>query len=171
LPRFPLPPALDGSADVCVQEVAVKVPRFRIVGLMVFIALAALNFAAIRAVSDIRSHTHNHGVAILALGALPMANVLTVGILIGQRHRGNRPFLLGFEAFGAVALVLYLALMGFFAEESVVPYLYLVLTPLARTIGPHIPVRYAITAVLLGLPQLAFALIGGVLSRQFGIAE
>jgi hypothetical protein len=138
---------------------------------MVFIALAALNFAAIRAVSDIRSHTDNHGVAISALGVMPMANVLTVGIFIGQRRRASRPFLLGFEAFGAAALVLYLALVGFLAEESVMPYLYLVLRPLKRTIGLHIPVFYAITAVMLSLPQLAFALIGGVLSRRFGIAE
>jgi hypothetical protein len=100
-----------------------------------------------------------------------MANILTVGLLIGRRHRGSRPFLLGFEAFGAAALVLYLALVGLFAEGSVMPYLYLVLKPLAKTIGLHIPVFYSVTAVMLGLPQLAFALIGGVLSRQFAIAE
>jgi hypothetical protein len=138
---------------------------------MVFIALAALNLTAIRGVSEIGSRTNNHGVAILALGALPMANVLTVGLLIGRRRRGGRPFLLGFEAFGAAALVLYLALVSFFAEGSVMPYLYLVLKPLAQTIGLHIPVFYAITAVMLGLPQLAFALIGGILSRRFGIAD
>ena len=68
--------------------------------------------------------------------------------------------------FGAAALVLYLALVGFFAEESVMPYLYLVLKPLARTIGLHIPVFYAISAVMLGLPQLVFARLGGLLSRK-----
>jgi hypothetical protein len=138
---------------------------------MVVIAVVALNLTAMRAVSDIRSHTNNHGVAILALGVLPMANILAVGLLIGRRQRGSRPFLLGFEAFGAAALVVYLALVGFFAEGSVMPYLYLVLNPLAKTIGLHIPVFYSVTAVMLGLPQLAFALIGGVLSRQFAIAE
>jgi hypothetical protein len=100
-----------------------------------------------------------------------MANVLTVGLLIGRRRGGGRPFLLGFEAFGAAALMLDLALVGFFAEGSVMPYLYLVLKPLARTIGLHVPVFYAIAAVMLGLPQLAFALIGGILSRRFGIAD
>jgi hypothetical protein len=149
----------------------VKVPRFRIAWLMVFVAIAALDFRAIRAVSDIRSRTNNNGIDILVLGALPMANVLAVGLLTSLRRRGHRPFLLGFEAFGAAALVLYIALVGFFAEEAVMPYLYLILKPLERTIGLHTPIFYSITAVMLGLPQLAFALIGGVLSRQVGIVE
>jgi hypothetical protein len=154
------------DAGFYAQEVTVKPPRFGIAWLMVLVALVALNFAAIRAVSDIRTHTNNHGIAILALGAIPMANVLTVGILIVQHRRGNRPFLVGFEVCGAAALVLYLALVGFFAEESVMPYLYLVLKPLVRSIGLHIPVFYAITAVMLGFPQVVFALIGGFLSRK-----
>ena len=54
--------------------------------------------------------------SLLILGALPMANVLAVGILIGQRRPGSRPFLLGFEAFGAMALALYVALASFFGD-------------------------------------------------------
>ena len=33
-------------------------------------------------------------------GALPMANVLAVGLLIAQQRPGSRPFMLGFGAFG-----------------------------------------------------------------------
>jgi hypothetical protein len=49
----------------------------------------------------------------LLLGALPMANVLAVGILVGQQRPGSRQFLLGFEAFGAMAMVSYAALVWF----------------------------------------------------------
>ena len=88
-----------------------KTPRFRIAWLMVAVAIAALDFAAIGAI--LGSGTGDFGIFLL-LGALPMANVLAVGILIGQRRPGSRPFLLGFEAFGAMALALYIALVSFF---------------------------------------------------------
>src|SRR3954454_2036881 len=89
-------------------------PRFRIAGVMVAIAIAALDFAAIRAFLDIPD------VFLLVLGAVPMANVLAVGILIGQQRPGSRPFLLGFEAFGAMALVLFVAvaLASFFLDNN-----------------------------------------------------
>ena len=73
------------------------VPRFRIAWVMVAVAIAALNLAVIRVLlgSPVGE--------LVVLGALPMANVLAVGLLIGLRRRGSRPFLLGFEAFGAMA--------------------------------------------------------------------
>jgi hypothetical protein len=61
----------------------VKVPRFRIAWLMVAVAIAALDFAAIGAI--LGSGADDFGIFLL-LGALPMANVLAVGILIGQRR-------------------------------------------------------------------------------------
>jgi hypothetical protein len=69
----------------------VKVPRFRIASVMVFVALVALDFTTIRAVSDYADAAE---IALLGIGALPMANVLAVGLLIGYRSRGNREFLL-----------------------------------------------------------------------------
>ena len=107
----------------------------------------------------------------MVLGALPMANVLAVGILIGQRRPGSRPFLLGFEAFGAMALALFLALEFLPRCGSVI---------LRRTIcewtgimGPSTfrfhPIAGFVGAVMLGLPQVAFALIGGFLSRRFRV--
>ena len=51
-------------------------PRFRIAWVMIFVAIAALDFAAIRAFFV------SGDVALLVLGALPMANILAVGILI-----------------------------------------------------------------------------------------
>ena len=121
-----------------------KVPRFRIAWVMVAVAIAALDFGAIRALLA------RHGSALddqrsicLLLGALPMANVLAVGMLIGQRRPGSRPFLLGFEAFGAMALALFIALAICFPREVVLPYLTPVLVLMERTIGNDPAFRYA----------------------------
>ena len=115
--------------------------------------------------------------SLLVLGALPMANVLAVGILIGQRRPGSRPFLLGFEAFGAMALALFVAVLGEFLPWS------LWLNFLSRTSDPlhagkfigHEPAfrshpnRLLRRVVMLGWPQVVFALIGGFLSRRFKV--
>ena len=147
-----------------------KAFRFSIAWVMVFVGLAALNFAVLRAVSDDRGPASE----LLALGALPMENVLAVGLLIGYRRRGSRPFLLGFEAFGAMALVLYIGLASCFRDETVIPYLDLFLIPIERFIGRDrpiifIPLAISVCVVILGLPQGAFALIGGFLSRKYRI--
>ena len=63
-----------------------KVPRFRIAWGMVFVAIVALNFGAIRASFGFEPYVAQA----LLLGALPMANVLAGGILIGQRRPGSR---------------------------------------------------------------------------------
>jgi hypothetical protein len=143
---------------------------------MVFVAIAALNFGAIRAWYGLENGTNNNLLDVLCLGALPMLNILGVGILIGLRHRGSRPFLLGFEVCGAVALALYVALAILFTDSLVRPYLFLVLNPLRRAIrqtGPSviIPILYITIAVVwLSLPQLVFGLVGGLLARTFRVA-
>jgi hypothetical protein len=110
----------------------------------------------------------------LFLGSLPMANVLAVGMLVGQRRPGNRPFLLGFEAFGAVGLAFFIALASCFPREVLLLYLTPVVVPMERTVGddrPFVmfPIVGIVAVALLGLPQLAFALLGGFLSRRFRI--
>jgi hypothetical protein len=47
---------------------------------------------------------------LLVGGALPMATLLVVVLLIGYRRRSSRLFILGFESFGALALALYVVL-------------------------------------------------------------
>src|SRR4051794_7505293 len=69
------------------QEAAVKVPRFRIAWVMAFIALAALNFTVLRVVLD----HYNPTSELVAVGAIPMANILAIGLLVGHRYRGGRP--------------------------------------------------------------------------------
>jgi hypothetical protein len=147
-------------------------PRFRIARFMVFIALMALDLRAVRELSQFRGNVR----LFLILGTLPMANVLVVSILIGQRRPGSRPFLLGFEAFGAVALALYVALVSLFPNETVFPCFQRFYMPIMQAIGHGrlvvlIPLEYLVAPVLLSLPQVVFALIGGSVSGKFRITK
>jgi hypothetical protein len=155
----------------------VRIPRFGIGWIMVSVAIAALNFRAYRACYyDFWTNdaANANKLDVLFTGAVPMANILVVGILIGLRRRGSRSFLLGFEAFGAAAWVLYITLVTFYCHELVRPYLFRFQNHVFDTVGrskSHVPIFIFTGAVILGWPQLAFALLGGFLSRKFRIAE
>lgn len=157
-----------------------KVPRIRIHFLMILVAIVALDFGAIRLWSQLRlmadGQTVNNRVEVLTYGILPMANLLAVGILIGPRRSERRPFLWGFEASGALALAFFVALAYFYTEEVVQPYILWglrlrSLRTVTDVLGPtlRIPIFYSIATLLVGLPQVAFALMGGLLSRQLTI--
>ena len=143
------------------EVIAVKVLRFRIACFMVFVAVAALDFTAIRAVFDHKGPTSY----LLGIGAMPMANVLAVGLLVGDWRRAGHRFLMGFEAFGTMALAAYVVSASLFAKELVIPYLQAVHSPLVSYIDvltrvlpqSYFVIYYLILAVLLGLPLLAFA--------------
>jgi hypothetical protein len=146
--------------------------RFRIAWVMVAVAIAALDCGAIRAGPECDSGV----VVLLLLGALPMANVLVVGFLIGQRRPMSQPFLLGFETFGAVASFLYAAFVCLSPDPERPLGCYLVATvePVRRLVERNYPpldhpIALICIAAMLGLPQLAFAVIGGFLSRRFKI--
>jgi hypothetical protein len=141
---------------------------------MFFVALVALDFTALRAVLDHDAAEIN----LLGIGALPMANVLAVGLLVGYRSRDSRGFLLGFELVGAVALAAYIAGATMLARVLIFRYLHLATDPYIRTFVSQLPattfhnvILCSIGVVMFGLPQLAFALIGGLLSRNYRAAE
>ncbi len=149
-------------------------PRFRIAWVMVAVAIAALEFAAIRALLFI-PEVFLVGV----MGVLPMANALAVGILIARQRPGSRPFLLGFVAFGAMALALFVAfsLADLLLDNYALINAYLtpVLRPIEENIGQNRPFIFIPTlllayVVMFGWPQLGFALIGGSLSRRYRIS-
>jgi hypothetical protein len=142
---------------------------------MVAVAIAALDFGAIRAFLGHRANVVDERRGfLLLLGALPMANVLALGILIGQRRSGSRPFLLGFEALGSIALAFFIALAWCFHREVVSSYLSPVFALIETTIGvsrPHvtIPIGCLVTVLMLGGPQAALALAGGFISCRIKI--
>jgi hypothetical protein len=90
-----------------------KVPRFRIAWVMMFVAIFAIDVAAARAVFDDRTPTSY----LFALVTMPMANILAFGLLMRPRHCGCCPFLSGFLAFGAMALAAFFILATCFHEE------------------------------------------------------
>jgi hypothetical protein len=151
----------------------VRAPRFRIAWLMFVIAVAALDFAAIRAAADDSSGPST----LLCTVVLPMANVLAMVLLIGHRNRRCCRLFLGFEAFGVAALV-YLVVAILSGEDWVWSYVTLALEPTRAIIRPsgggnwstaRLFAGRSLLAVWATLPQLAFALIGGLLSRRFKV--
>ena len=78
---------------------------------MGFIALAALDFRAMRECAQYQGITTT-----LSLGAMPMANVLVVSLLIRHQRRRSRGFLSGFVVSGAMALAVFIV-VRLFAEN------------------------------------------------------
>ncbi len=157
-----------------------KLPRFRLAWLMVFVAFAAVNFGVIRVLMGYRPNTHTGET--LIVGALPIANVLVVGLLIGQRRRGSRRFLWGFEVFGVMALALHIAMAILSTGELLQSYLDLGFKPIVEAIGgrrrrisfdivPIVILAYSAIAIRARLPQLTSALIGGWRCRSLKTAE
>ena len=104
-----------------------KAPRFRIASIMLIVAVAALNLGVLQA-RILRNHSS-------LLGALPMANALAVGMVTPRQRRGGLPFLVGFLAFGAIAVAAYAAVVTWFDGQIKTLYIAPVLRYLVQTIG------------------------------------
>jgi hypothetical protein len=149
----------------------VKMPRFRIAWLMVAVAIAAVDFGAIRVVL---APDMFRVFKFWVFGALPMANVLVVGLLVARYRPESRSFLLGFEGLGAIAMAVYIFVPREFSDFAGTIMLYLdlgssALVPYLGTEPSLVVVALywlLVLAMLVG-PQLVFALIGGFLSRRF----
>jgi hypothetical protein len=133
---------------------------------MIVVAIAALDFGAMRAMADHWGRTSGF----LGLGGLPMANALAFGLFIGHRRRESHRFLFGFLAFGTAALALYAAMI-LFSREMVWVYFKPAIGMLGATIGPgrggpRSLVAYSFLSLWASLPQLAVALVGGYLSHE-----
>jgi hypothetical protein len=151
-----------------------KMPRFRIAWLMALVGIVALELGVTRTIMDFTSPDRNLTwlVTMLGLACQAMVNILGVGLLVGYRWPGSRSFIAGFEAFGATALALYIAGVTVFTKE-LIPVFERAVRPLADFLrdGPIISrvnlfVACTIIAVVLSLPQLAFAAVGGFLTQR-----
>jgi hypothetical protein len=163
---------LDVAAWFDNQEVTVKIPRIRIAWVMVAIAFLAIDFTVMRALLEYPSPMGEE----LLFGALPMANVLAVALVIAQQRPRSRPFLLGFELLGVIALASYIALALLFSgpREPIRFYVSIVLDPVIATMGqPHglftLPIIWLVVLLMLGWPQVAIALMGGYFLRRYKI--
>jgi hypothetical protein len=150
-------------------------PRFRIAWAMGFVALVALDLRMFQEMYNVDSRSSQATQA-----AILMSNVLVVGLLIRHRRPRSRRFLSGFVVAGAMALAVVVAVHSL-DREVFGPYLGLVYRlyfgpmPFFGSKGivtdsfqPPLGTYYLARSVLLTLPQLAFALVGGLFFRAIG---
>jgi hypothetical protein len=140
-----------------------RVPRFTISGMMALVLVVALDAGACKALLGGPDLTD-----LILFGALPMANVLALGlypILMSRYERqGGRPGWVGFEVGGLAALLFYLA-----CSLTMTHPLHEGVGHLLRAIGlvPSSTIFLAGAVVLLLLPQLALAILGAQLGRIY----
>ena len=85
----------------------------------------------------------------------------------------NVPLIM-FLVFIAITLALYIALLTYRPRALVIPYLLPLIEVLEQTIGRDhsfvfVPVLCLGSIVMLGLPRLAVALLGGFLFRRYKV--
>lgn len=152
-----------------------KLPRFSVASIMTIVVVAAIDFAAIRALDA----TNTVVGGMMAIGSMPMAGILVLGIpslVKGLRDRGEiRPFLTGFEAAGWTVLLLYTSSATLFPGPVAAAFIS-VSEFLAKVLGLDAAdasdpgwqlFGLFFGMLILLLPQLAFALVGGWLNRRF----
>jgi hypothetical protein len=152
-----------------IMEAAVKLPRPTISNLMALILLVALDIWAGKVLV---MHGPLYGIELsepIVVGALPMANVLALGLfpILMPRHESERkrPGLVGFEVGVLAALLIFLACsvtMTHTLHEGVI------LLPRALSFVPGRVFLVGAVVILL-LPQLTLALLGARLSRTYRI--
>ena len=143
-----------------------RVPRFTIAGMMALVLVVALDAWACQALMGGPPPVELS--ELIVFGALPMANVLALGLypilMSRNRHEGGRSGWVGFEVGGLVALLVFLACsltMTHPLNENVSH----LLRALGFVPGPVFLVVGAV--VLLLVPQLALALLCGWLCRTY----
>src|SRR5262249_18900042 len=144
-----------------IKEAAVKLPRLTISNLMALVLLVALDIWVCKALPLVGPQLIPDLSDLLIFGALPMANVLAIGLAPLARargeHEGRRPALVGFEVGGLVALIVFIA-----CSLTMTHPIHEGVGHLLKTIGlvPPGPVFLTAAVILLLLPQLALALLG-----------
>lgn len=154
-----------------------NLPRFSIAWIMAIIVIVAIDFAAIRAVDG----TNTLVGGLIAIGSIPMAGILMLGIpslIKGLSGRGKvRRFLNGFEGLGWTSLFVYTGSSILF-PESIAGQFESVLNSLVKVMGwdaadtsdPSWQLFLLFVGILiLLLPQSVIALIGGWLNQRFEI--
>lgn len=147
-----------------------KLPRLTISNLMALVLLVALDIWVCQALPLVGPQLIPDLSDLLIFGALPMANVLAIGLAPLARaageHKGRRPALVGFEVGGLIALVVFLA-----GSLTLTHPLHEGVGRLLTSIGlvPPGPVFLTAAVILLLLPQLALALLGYWLCQRYKI--
>ncbi|WP_435019393.1 hypothetical protein TA3x_001272 [Tundrisphaera sp. TA3] len=153
------------------EQTRASAPRSRRISigwLMVFVAVVAIEFGAIRAAfprSKARGYAppvnSRNKLEFWARGGLPMANLLAIGLLAGWRRRVGRTWLVGFELAGFAALAAYVFAVHHECERRYLRWSDVVPSDL---LGNHVVAQVCASTILV-MPQVVIALIGGWLAR------
>jgi hypothetical protein len=142
--------------------------RFSISSLMAVVLVVALDCMALNMLI-VRPLFRVPLSELILLGALPMANILTIGLLrLWADRKGwgrTRPFLVGFEVCGWVTLLVFVtcAVLATDSFHDVVGDI------LRSCLSPENPLFLILAVVILLLPQLALAVVGGWLIKNYRI--
>ena len=141
-------------------------PRFSIAGLMALVAIIAVDCGIISAFLN-RSVLGPEISDLIAVGALPMENLLAFGLMAlweaRSRRRSSRPLLARFEVCGGIAL------LGFLVCATLATHpIHEGVGRLLRPLGPG-PLFLTAAAMICLLPQIGLALVGLWLDRKYRI--
>jgi hypothetical protein len=133
--------------------------------LAVLVLLCAVNYAtymaALRLVVDPTRQ-------VMLLGLSPMIQILAVGYWVGRHSARSRRFLRGFLASGITSMLAFAVIASLLGERLILPLLGYLAMPLVERLrnGPYLIrggflVLHVVGSLLLVLPQLLVALLGG----------
>jgi hypothetical protein len=152
--------------------------------MMAVVPLVAVNCAAVRWGLRLPNWLANGQIQLIVIGSASTMSLLAIGLAMAVRdwlsRRSVRPFWLGFLACGAVGVTAYIVHARFFCPPfhhysvNYEVWLGAVLRRCGMTWNPRNPAsnpaRYAIIitalVILLSLPQVAFAVLGGWLAER-----
>ncbi len=158
-----------GRITLFPRAAVMKCFRFSIWSLMAVVLLVALDCMAINMFLGRLPFPASLS-ELIFLGALPMANLLAIGLFRLWKERNGRgrtrPFLVGFEVFGGVALLLFFVCIWVAPDslhDGVGGYLR------SLSLRPGDPLLFTGAVAILLLPQLALASVGGWLVSRYRI--
>jgi hypothetical protein len=130
---------------------------------MALVAIIALDFAEIRALQ---------GATGIAVGALPMANILGAVYLALRRKPDSRAFLLGFQAFGMFAIAAFVIAISYYEHQIIMNYIVPLRRPIENLMDHESPLLrvaavFPVVVLAIALPQLLFAFLGGYFARRY----
>jgi hypothetical protein len=162
-------PLRSNQQTVFSRVVMMKWFRFSISSLMVVVLVVALDCMAVNLLI-VRRLLRIPLSELVLVGALPMANILAIGLLRLWAYRNGRgrtrPLLVGFEVCGWVTLLVFVT-CAVLATDSLHDGVGDILRSLS--LRPENPLFLIGAVAILLLPQLALASFGGWLIRNYRI--
>jgi hypothetical protein len=142
-----------------------RVPRTTLGGMAILVVFLAVNLALLRNIVA----GGNNEVIVEAQGIIITANLVGLGLRQILLRRRSSPFLIGFEAAGLISIALYIIICRFhflwLFESLYIPVIRFLYRNTWRSLATSRLLWMPFFPVLLSLPQILFAVIGGWVAR------